>query len=117
MLLHTSLGNLDVSGRKLLRALLQGVKKDEDPARRPEVHQAVTVPPVLGPQLADFSSDLTRIRKGQGRSLLGEERDDRHDLRSARLVEAIEEILYRALALIALKELDRPGAFTGPSFS
>ena len=88
---------------------LQGVKKDETPARSPEVQQAVTLPPVLSPQLSDFSLDLTRIRKGQGRSLLGEERDDCHDLRSAGLVEAVEEILYRAPTLIVLKELDRPG--------
>jgi hypothetical protein len=41
MLLHSSLGDLDVSGRKFLRALLQGVKKDEGSPRSPEVQQAV----------------------------------------------------------------------------
>jgi hypothetical protein len=117
MLLHSSLGDLDVSGRKFLRVFLEGVKKNEGSPRGPEVQQAVTLPPVLSPQLSDFSLDLTRIGKGQGRSLLGEERDDGHDLCSARLVEAIEEILYRALPSSSSKNSTDQDAFTVSSIS
>ncbi len=108
MLLHSGLGDLDVSGRKLLRALLQGVKKHECSPRSPEVEYAVTLLSVPSPQLSDFSSDLARVGKGQGRPLLGQERDDGHDLCPTRLVEVIEELLYWAPVVIIFKELNRP---------
>lgn len=111
MLLHSSLGDLDVSGRKLLRAFLQGMKKDECSPRSPEVEHTITLLSVPSPQLSDFSSDLTRVGKGQGRSLLGEERDDSHDLCPTRLVEVIKEILYWVPVIILFKEFDRPWRF------